>query len=83
MARYLHVTAVDTALVTLAELAHAISAQAGVGLPVGRVYQVTDQGVTELQVQHQGAQDEDVPVGQVSLCDTGGAIVDALVYVSC
>lgn len=83
MSKYLHVTDVDTALVSLSELAHAVQALAGVGLPAGRVYRVDAEGVTELQVQHQGADDEDVPVGQVSLCEPGGAVVDALVYVAC
>lgn len=83
MARYLHVTDVDTALVTLPELAHAISALAGVGLPAGRVYRVDAEGVTELAVQHQGADDAEVPHGQVSLCEQDGALIDALVYVSC
>lgn len=83
MTRYLHVTDVDTALVTLPELAHTITALAGVGLPAGRVYRVDEDGVTELQVQHQGADDEDRPVGQVSLCEPGGAVVDSLLYVSC
>ena len=83
MTRYLHVTDVDTALVTLPELGHAISALAGVGLPAGRVYRVDPEGVTELTVQHQGADDEDVPVGQVSLCEPNGALVEALVYVTC
>lgn len=83
MTKYLHVTAVDTALVTLPELALAVQALAGVGLPVGQVYRVDESGVTLLAVQHRGADDEDVPVGQVSLCEPGGAIVDALLYVSC
>lgn len=83
MARYLHVTAVDTALVTLPELGHAVTELACLGLPVGVVYRVDDDGVTRLEVQHQGAVDDDVPVGQVSLCEPGGAVVDALVYVTC
>lgn len=81
--RYLHVTAVDTALVTLPELAHTITALAGLGLPAGDVYRVDAEGVTPLVVQHQGADDADVPHGQVSLCEPDGALVDALVYVSC
>lgn len=83
MSRYLHVTDVDTALVSMAELAHTISALAGVGLPAGRVYRVDEHGVTELLVQHQGAVDDDVPVGQVSLCEPSGALVEALAYVTC
>lgn len=83
MTRYLHVTDVDAALVTLPELAHAIAALACVGLPAGQVYRVDADGVTPLHVQHQGADDEDPPMGQVSLCEPGGAVVDALVYVTC
>lgn len=83
MAKYLHITAVDTALVSITELGHAITELASLGLPVGVVYRVDDQGVTRLEVQHQGAVDADVPHGQVSLCEPGGAVVDALVYVAC
>lgn len=83
MSKYLHVTAVDTTLVSLPELAHAITELASLQLPIGVVYRVDDSGVTRLEVIHQGAVDDDVPVGQVSLCEPDGALVDALVYVAC